>query len=334
MNRLVALSFFLALWLMACSQHPTSKINGVSLVATRDSLHTRQVAEVKHIHANYAAIMPFGFVRDLDHPEILYNTERQWFGETVEGSRQYIRLLHGDGIQVMLKPQLWIWRGAFTGHMKMNTEDDWKDMENCYRNFILDFADLAETEKVAVLCIGTELEQFITHRPAYWTELIRDIRKRYSGKLTYAANWDEYKRVPFWDALDFIGVDAYFPVAPTQTPSFEEAQQGWQQWKDRMETLSDSLDRPILFTEYGYRSVDYAGREPWVSDWELKGVNLTAQENLLEALYHEMWGEPWFAGGFLWKWHPHHERVGGAEDNFFTPQRKPAQSTVKKYYGN
>ena len=60
---------------------------------------------------------------------------------------------------------------------------------------------MAEEEKVDIFCIGTELEKFIEHRPAYWRELIAEVRKVYKGKLTYAANWDEYKRVPFWDAL-------------------------------------------------------------------------------------------------------------------------------------
>ena len=332
MKKFVWSFLLLGLLFSSCSQSILEKIDGLSLVATRDSLLKEQIRPVKKVHANYVAIMPFGFVRNLDHPEIIYNTERQWFGETAKGVRQYIRELKKEGIEVMLKPQIWIWRGSFTGHMKMEREEDWLDLENCYRNFILDFAQIAAEEKVALFCIGTELEQFINHRPDYWFELIRDIQKVYSGKLTYAANWDEYKRVPFWEALDFIGVDAYFPIASSKTPSLEESIDGWQQWKDQMQDISESWDRPVLFTEYGYRSVDYAGKEPWVSSRELKEVNLVAQKNLLEALYQEIWMEEWFAGGFLWKWHPPYKKVGGEEDTFFTPQGKPAEKLIRSYY--
>ncbi len=332
MNKGFWFLLFSTLLFSACAQAPVKKINGLSLVATRDSLSKEHIRPLKQMHANYAAIMPFGFVRDMEHPEILYNMDRQWFGETSEGARQYIDQLRAPGIQVMMKPQLWIWRGAFTGHMKMKTEQDWKDLENCYRNFILDFAKVAEAENVPIFCIGTELEQFVNHRPEYWFELVKEIRKIYSGKLTYAANWDEYKRVPFWEVLDFIGVDAYFPISNSKTPSLEEAKQGWQSWKEEMLKVSERFEKPILFTEYGYRSVDYAGREPWVSDREMKEVNLECQEILLKALYEELWGEPWFAGGFLWKWHPHHEKVGGINHALFTPQGKPAQKIVQFYY--
>jgi hypothetical protein len=41
------------------------------------------------------------------------------------------------------------------------------------------------------------------NRPKYWQELILEIRKVYKGKLTYAANWDEFKRVPFWGVCFF-----------------------------------------------------------------------------------------------------------------------------------
>ena len=326
-----SLSLF-ALLFSSCAQTPSNKIDGISLVASRDSLYKSHIQPIKKLHANYAAIMPFGFVRKLDHPEIMYNTDRQWFGETEEGVRQYIHQLEETGIEIMIKPQLWIWRGLFTGYMKMEREADWLDLENCYRNFILDFARIAEEEKVSIFCIGTELEQFINHRPQYWFDLIREIRKVYSGKLTYAANWDEYKRVPFWNVLDFIGVDAYFPITASRTPNVEESKNGWQKWKAQMQEMSDSIGKPILFTEYGYRSVDYAGKEPWVSSREMTEVNLMGQNNLLDALFQEVWQEEWFAGGFLWKWHPHYERVGGEKDAFFTPQGKPSEKLIKSYY--
>lgn len=309
-----------------------TKINGVSFVASRDSLRQENIGPLRNINATYASIMPFGFIKSLDHPEVVYNQDRQWFGETKTGVSQYVDLLHKNNMKVMLKPQIWIWRGEYTGLLEMASETDWIQLENSYKNFILDYAELAETDGIEVFCIGTELETFIAQRPEYWRKLISEIREVYSGKLTYAANWDEYKRVPFWDILDFIGIDAYFPISESKTPSLEETKEGWQQWKTALKAFSHKASKKILFTEYGYRSVDFSGKEPWESNRSMNSLNLEAQQNLLEGLYQSVWKEDWFAGGFLWKWFLSHEKVGGIEDNQFTPQNKPAEAIVEKCY--
>ncbi len=320
-------------FLLGCEAQET-RIKGVSFVASRDNVDQSHIDPLVALQANHAAVMPFGFIRSLDDPEIIYNSDRQWFGETTEGVKQYIEHLHNNNIKVMLKPHIWIRQGEFTGYMKMTTEADWKKLETAYRDFILDFAGSAEDSGVEIFCIGTELEQFVLNRPAYWKELIKDIRKIYTGKLTYAANWDEYKRVPFWDHLDYIGVDAYFPVTPSKNPLVEEAGRGWKQWKAEMSEVAAGHNRKVLFTEYGYRSMDYAGKEPWRSDGRENTVNLEAQANLLTALYEEVWNEPWFAGGYVWKWFTEHQRSGGHENNQFTPQNKPAELVIKDHYSS
>ena len=195
------------------------KINGVSFVAAPQEANQSHVDPVVNINANYAAIMPFGFIKDLNHPKIAHNTDRQWFGETRAGAKQYIGELRKQNIKVMVKPQIWVWHGEFTGLIKMNTEDDWKALETSYTSFIMEYAELAEETKAEVFCIGTELELFVKYRPEYWSSLIKNIRRIYKGKLTYAANWDEFKRTPFWDKLDYIGIDAYFPVSEEKTPA-------------------------------------------------------------------------------------------------------------------
>ncbi|WP_034260800.1 glycoside hydrolase family 113 [Altibacter lentus] len=309
-----------------------SKIRGLSFVASRDAVQHEHITPVVEVHANYAAIMPFGFLRDLEHPQIVYNTDRQWFGERKEGVKQYVEKLHEHNIEVMIKPQIWIWHGEFTGYLKMNSEADWEQLEDSYRQFILDFAEQAQELNVAMFCIGTELEQFIAHRPEFWKALIAEVRQKYHGKITYAANWDEYKRVPFWESLDYIGVDAYFPVSEAKTPTVLEAQAGWRPWKEELKAVALQFDKKIIFTEYGYRSTHFAGKEPWNSDHEIKDVNLEAQSNLMQGLYNEIWGEPWFAGGFLWKWFIDHEDVGGMQDAQFTPQNKPVTHVIKERY--
>ena len=325
--------FFLCLLQFSCSSQSDEKINGVSFVGSREKALQEHVDPVLNVNANYAAVMPFGFIRSLEDPNIIFDTDRQWFGETRAGGKQYIELLKKNGVKIMLKPQIWVWRGEFTGDITMKTEEDWEMLETAYTDFALTYAKLAEQTKSEIYCIGTELEEFVKHRPEYWKELINQIRKVYKGKLTYAANWDEYPRTPFWEALDYVGVDAYFPLSEARNPSQEEMTQGWKKWKDKMAQISSELEKPILFTEFGYRSMDYTAKKPWLVDRNEMDVNLKAQADALGVTFKEFWKESWFAGGFVWKWFIHHERVGGSEDNRFTPQNKPAENVIRTHYG-
>jgi len=328
-----ALGFLIVCFLQfSCTGQSTSKINGVSFVASRDKATQEQVGEVLKTNANHAAIMPFGFIRDVHSPEIIFNTDRQWFGETKKGAKQYIQMLQKNGIQVMLKPQIWIWRGEFTGNLKMDSEEHWKALEASYDRFIITYAELAQETNVSILCIGTELEQFVKNRPQYWKSLIRKIKDIYKGKLTYAANWDEYPRTSFWEDMDYIGIDAYFPLSQEKNPSEEQLKLGWQPWKTKIKALSKAKNKPVLFTEFGYRSMDYTAKKPWLTDRNDESINLEGQANATKIILEEFWTEDWFAGGYIWKWFKHHAKAGGAKDNRFTPQNKPAQDVMSDFY--
>ncbi|AXG68356.1 hypothetical protein KORDIASMS9_00571 [Kordia sp. SMS9] len=325
------LCIFFGLLQLSCTSQ-TKKINGVSFVAASQPANQTHVDPVISVNANYAAIMPFGFMRKLNTTDVIHNTDRQWFGETRKGAKQYSELLQKNNIKIMIKPQIWVWNGEFTGFIEMESEEDWKAFEKSYESFILEYASLAEELKAEMYCIGTELHKFVAARPAFWKELITKVKKVYKGKLTYAENWDSFDKVPFWEALDFIGIDAYFPLSEEKIPSLENLQKGWQSHKQKIVSLSEKLQRKILFTEYGYRSMEYTGKEPWDSSRSGKVLNLKAQEIALQALYNEFWKEEWFAGGFIWKWFINDEKVGGLENNQFTPQNKPAEAIVRENY--
>lgn len=325
------LIIFLVLNFQSCTSQ-SKKINGLSFVASPDSITETHTNPVVNIGANFCAIMPFGFIKNLEHPEIIHNTDRQWFGETREGAKQYIEALKKKGIKSMIKPQIWIWHGEFTGYLEMKSEANWKTLEDSYTSFTMEYANLAQEVNAELFCIGTELEKFVTNRPDYWNNLISEIKKVYQGKLTYAANWDEFKQTPFWSQLDYIGVDAYFPVSDSKTPTVEECLEGWKTHKQVIKELSERNSKPILFTEFGYRSVDYSGKEPWKSDRSMTVVNLEAQTNTTQALFNAFWKEDWFAGGFIWKWFHDHENVGGKNNNRFTPQNKPVETVIAEFY--
>ncbi len=143
---------------------------------------------LQQTHANHLAIMPFGFMPTLKSPDLRFDHPRQWWGERTEGCIETIKQCREEGFEIMLKPQIWIGGGDFTGFIEMNSETDWLQFEENYANFILNFARVAEDQKVELFCIGTELGKFVSNRPQFRTKLVNEVRKIYSGKLTYAEN--------------------------------------------------------------------------------------------------------------------------------------------------
>jgi hypothetical protein len=322
---------FLLLLFATASLLGQSKINGLSFVASNREISTKAIEPVISINANWVTLMPFAFMKSTSDTTIVYNDKRQWWGERKEGIEKTALSFHKKNIKIMLKPQIWIARGDFTGHIKMASEKKWLALESNYEKFIIDYAKIAEATRSEIFCIGTELNMFVSNRPTFWSKLINKIRKVYKGKITYAENWDTYKNVTFLAELDYIGIDAYFPLNAEKTPSIKAISTAWKPLKKELASISKKYNRKILFTEFGYQSKDFTAKEPW-DHASNSAINLKAQENSLAVLFASFWNQDWFAGGFLWKWYDNHEEAGGVSDSDYTVQNKPAEKIVKTFY--
>lgn len=319
----------------ACNSQPnpvenTFKFNGVSFVGNPKPVGEEAFSKVTALQANAITLMPFAYGNSGEASLTYENLNWQWWGESPEGVESCIQQAKLKNLKVIIKPQIWITSGSFTGHHCYTNEEDWVSFEEDYTNFILIYAEMSAKHDLPAFCIGTELCRFAETRPDYWRKLIKKIRSVYHGKLTYAANWDSYSRVPFWDELDYLGVDAYFPLSEAKTPAIEELKQAWSPICLQLESFSNTHNIPVLFTEWGYRSADYCAKTPWETG-KGNAVNLDAQAQAISAVFEEVWHKPWFAGGFIWKWFPDGSR-GGPNDNRFTPQNKPAEQIISKYF--
>ena len=312
---------------------PDNKINGLSFVASPRKVDSIAFIHIDSVAANWISLMPFAYMPAADQSELYFNQKDQWWGERVEGVKATVEMAHQKSIQVCLKPQIWIGNGTFTGLIHMNSESNWIAFENNYREYLLTFAKLASETQVEYVCIGTELQQFVADRPVFWNALIDSIRSIYSGQLTYAENWDCFDKVPFWSKLDAVGVDAYFPLSPEKKPTIAQLKLGWQTHLEKLKACSEKENKPILFTEFGYRSMDFCAKSPWDYSNEYP-VNQQAQAIALQALFETVWNKDWFAGGFLWKWFPERNRHLGENDTQFSPQGKKAEAVVKNWYRN
>jgi len=277
---------------------------------------------------NWISITPFGFQTTPQDTTIRWGGSR--YSETDERLRAVTDQAHALGIDVMLKPHVWLRPPSWVGQIAHTSAAGWQRWFAAYRAFILHYAALAQAAGMDALCIGNELEG-TTHREDDWRGLIADIRRTFSGPLTYGAGFDEVLKVPFWDALDYIGVSAYYPlVEQPSVPARAEIAAGWQPIVGRLERLAARVQKPVLFTELGYRSVDIAAHQPWNSGGT-SSVNLQLQADAYAAFFDAVWPRPWLAGVYWWKWDSFPD-AGGPQDDDYTPRGKPAGEVLREYY--
>ncbi len=328
---LIVLSFLV--WFFIPAENlivAAEKWKGVCWVGSRQPLTGGEVQALLSTGANALSQTPFGWQGAKDAPEISWDmsNERRWWGETPAGIEATYDSTASKGIMNMMKPHLWV-RGSWVGEIEMKNEEDWKTWFENYQAFILDYAKLAEKINMPMLCVGTELEK-TSQRDKEWRAIIAEVRKVYSGKITYAANFTEFDKVKFWDALDYIGVQAYFPLAKDHNPDLEELKESWESHLPKIEKVVRKYKKPVMFTEIGYCNTVDAAVEPWVWPNERKEIEFSEEVQALcyEAFFQTAWQKSWMAGVFFWKWYPErHER-----EPDFTPQGKQAEEVMRAYF--
>ena len=313
----------------------TDKIKGLNFVAPPKPYAENPMGDVQNINANWIAVIPYGFSY-INQAFVRFNESKfQWWGERPEGVRKTIQLAKSSGIKVLLKPQVYV-PGSWPGDIDFNNQNDWSSWENDYSKYILTFAHIAAEENADMFCIGTEFKIALQKRPVYWMDLIKKVRSIYTGPITYAANWDEFFQIPtaFWKELDYAGLDAYFPLSDAHTPEVFDLMEAWKPIKNKIAAVAKKIKTPILFTEYGYLSVDGCAGKAWELENQIdqKSINQQAQANAIEALMRTFWEEDWWQGSFLWKWFPKMQGHEGYPEKDYTPQGKLSQTVLKLWF--
>ena len=290
--------------------------------------------------ANWVAIVPTGYQAGVAATQIGPDPAGRSASEA--SVRHAILAAHAAGLRVLLKPHVDstddAWRGTFQPRDRLA----WFAS---YRGFITGWARVAEETGADLFAVGTELATL--SGPAYtgdWLTIVAGVRAVYHGPLTYAANWGkrptdaEYQQIAWWNKLDYIGIDAYFPLSEQPAPSAADLQAGWRQytdpwgdtyhWKDAIAAVQARWDRPVLFTEVGYLATP-RGAAGWDAPTPGPGPTPTPQPDpaTQAAAYTALlatWGDvPWFAGFYAWLWDPFPGR-GGLPDASMRINGKPA----------
>lgn len=278
-------------------------------------------------NVEWIAILPYFYQENETSDSIQRRTSLTTWSRRDSSFIHGIRRIKDKGFKVFLKPHLWLGEG-WRSNIQFTDKTKWNTWFASYRKTILHYARMAAVTQSDMFCIGTELKTAVENNPEAWRSLIKEIRAIYTGKLTYAANWDdELEIVTFWDTLDYIGVQAYFPLTENGHPNLEQIKEGWQPHKERLKMLSKKYNKRVLFTEVGYKKEADATVRPW--EWGSMFSRLFVAKSdktqvlAYEALYSEFWYQDWFAGSYVWQW---------LDSSDFAVKGSPAQNKIAEWY--
>jgi len=280
------------------------------------------------IGANAVSLMPFAFQRSPDRPEIAFLNHGPG-SETDVGLIHATRLARARGFHVLYKPHLWVSHGGWPGDVEMKTEEDWARWWQGYRRYILHHAFLARWAGADLFSVGCELSKTVK-REAEWRDLIAAVRLLYPGVVTYSGNWyGDLEGVHFWDALDVIGIDSYYPLSASPQATRAELDRGGQEVAKRFAAASRRLGKRVLLTEVGFA----AHRGAWLApNTEGGEPSEDDQARAYQALFAALGRPKWLAGTFVWKAFsaPGSEGRGEADFRF---QGRRAERVIREYYG-
>jgi hypothetical protein len=278
----------------------------------------RSLANLRRLGAGAIAVVPFLWQSSPGSPDIVRGSDMP-----DAALRAAIRDAHALGFAVMVKPHVWV-PASWAGAVAMESEEAWRRWFASYRGELVRIARLAAEEKADVLAIGTELAM-TTRRPE-WLDLIAGARRRYSGTLLYVAhNADEAETVPFWSALDAIGVSLYPPLGADDDRI--ERRSTMRATADRLDALAARTGKSVVVAEIGLRSAQGAAAKPWESAEERASTADPSLQAEVLADWLVALDRPRIAGVMIWRWFTDPD-AGGPADTDFAVQGKPAERVL------
>lgn len=243
------------------------------------------------------------------------------------------------GLTPVLKPHIDCLDGVWRANIgtQFTTEAQWAAWFGNYTAFITHFAGLAALHgATAGFNLGTELDG-THHREADWRLVVAAVRAVLPPptKLWLGPNWDwqgvpGYTLVGFWDALDYLGVDMYPPLASHPDPTLDEAVAGWAPIVANLNAFSAAHGgKQFIFAEIGFASwqraaVDAPGCCAGPPDPATQGV-------LYASFFQAVYAQPWLGGVFWWAWSAGHVKAEPCATDFEV-LGKPAQAVLASHY--
>jgi hypothetical protein len=288
----------------------------------------RQLDSLAAMGANSISLMPFASQRGPNEPELRF-LNRGPGSETDIGLIHATRLARAHQLHVLYKPHLWVSGGSWPGDVRMSNDRDWTAWWRSYRRYILHHAVLASWAGADLFSVGVELSKTVD-REAEWRDLIASTRLFFPRAVTYSGNWyGDVENVKFWDRLDYVGIDTYFPLAASPQASRADLDKGAAEVAAKLAALSRRAGRPVLLTEVGFAAHKAAWMAPHTEGGEYSEED---QAMAYQALFKALARQPWLAGTFVWKAFSGPASDSSHEADFRFIGRK-AEGEIRKYFG-
>jgi hypothetical protein len=291
----------------------------------------RTMDDAVRLGATWISLTPFGRVWDL-HSSAIDLTFEAPFEENRRAVLGAIAQAHERGLRVFLVPHLWVETGGWRALIDPGSDAGWARWSASYRSFLLAWADVAREGGAEMLSVGVELRSWVTTaRSSSMLAIIADVRKVYPGLLTYSANWDDAATTEIFDALDLVGINAFYPLAPRDGASLAELEEGGRRVATSVEALARAWERPVVLTEIGYTTRENPAVRPWEWPDGMTHVKIDerAQADAYEALIAPFLDRRFCAGFFVWRVYADPDDVSQEAEWGFSPRGKLAELVMR-----
>jgi hypothetical protein len=245
--------------------------------------------------------------------------------------RELIAYARSKGFQVIVMPILLLenprtgeWRGKIS-------PTDWDAWWQRYYDYVLQYARLAQEAKADLFIVGSELVS-TEEQTDRWRTLIKQVRQRFSGLLSYSANWDHYETPEFWSDLDIVGMTTYHDMNTPKHPALGQLVEAWKPIKSKILAWREKIGLSIVFTEVGWPNQVTCANQPWNYYGAVDEPDPQTQANCFEAFFQTWMDEPNVAGILVWEWRNNPGMVGGPEDTSYLLCGKPAEEVLHRYF--
>jgi len=204
--------------------------------------------------------------------------------------------------------------------------------------------DFAQPYKARYFSLGTEMHhvasnEYNSYNAAApgryrWPQIAADVRKHFTGTLTYSVQHSGDKSIAFEDndlipSVDVIGFSGYWPLyANTKDGLLRE----WQRVEDEVINPARArYGKGVLLVEVGYRPCDFTFAESWNARRECT-YSGEPQAIAWDALLSYFADKDYFvgmAGGWAWKVDPEDSGQGNTD---YTPWGKPAAAVFPLFW--
>lgn len=208
------------------------------------------------------------------------------------------------GLKVCLKPMVDCldrsWRARI--NFPEQTTEYWDKWFNSYNAFMLHYARIAEKYDCEMLCTGCEMAGMDSQADRC-RDMIAKVREVYHGTVMHNINHGDEFRFTWLDAVDVIGISAYYPVSTPDDHSKEQMMRVWADRREECRACHEKYNKPIMFAEIGVRNEQGCTEYPWdFHDRMDRPIDEDEQALFYETSMETMWEEDYFGGFFWWDW--------------------------------